>query len=259
MNITVTDLLNSTYPDQYNDKVFWYASSVSYEKECIIISIDSENIVSNSSVCKELNCLTISDLMGGDATKSGYLVSSGVFLWINKKFIITQRTLDAVFDPGKWTSPAGRCDRTPYETAFKELVEEVSIFSNRDNKPYIPNKKFINYDKYQCHRYDVDENTHEIINLPFVVVKTFLNGALIEKKSMYFFMNKSNNTVELRLPVSITIDEDYDLINQEFNTEVKQINFKDLQKYDCVDTLKVIIHDEKTSAKPNNLSHRVIT
>ncbi|WP_058367593.1 NUDIX hydrolase [Haloparvum sedimenti] len=56
-----------------------------------------------------------------------FLIGAGVALLAGDDLICLRRSGRASFDPGAWTTPAGRLDHAPLETAYRELYEELLV------------------------------------------------------------------------------------------------------------------------------------
>ncbi len=206
MNLSVKSLLNNSYPF-YSDKLFWYASKVTIQNNTISVFINNENLVTFDNIdidVKKISQLT-SIKRNNMTTLENVLISSGSFLFINDKLAVTQRQLTTKYDPGFWTTPAGRCDRNLYTTAIKETIEEIEISHNQTKlfpniaKNLLTTNENIKY-------YDVFfENKKFPINLYDVTV--YLDDEIIEETKMWFYYSKDVNTIEFRLPIFANIDE----------------------------------------------------
>lgn len=227
MSIKVKDLLNEKIAVKYNDRLFWYAKNVQiindsvniYIQDDCLVTFDDINIegvhqkVSKLSQIKQSNQNNMNDV----------LVSSGSFLFINDKLVITQRTANTKYDPLHWTTPAGRCDRTILETGIKETIEEISI--TRDNKTFFPNiaKNFIS-DKENVEFY---ETFFENKQFPLKVynINLYLDNILIEQSKSWMYYSKEVNTLEFRIPLFAKLDEkELKFSNPEFGTDIKLIS-----------------------------------
>ncbi len=215
MEFTVNDLISGHCSDKINDKVFIYASSVKKEKNVIKINVKNENLVDfDKSIAEK----TVDELRKLNSDKSDrdlidglkdVLISSGSFLFINNNLVLTKRTTSARVDPGKWTSPAGRCDRTPLKTALKETVEEIEIIvccknietfiypegsenfvENRENSAFVPY-----------------ESSNGLFDIKLNKIEFYLDGELKEKSELWFYYDVKTNTLEFRLPIFYSLDE----------------------------------------------------
>lgn len=65
------------------------------------------------------------------------LFSAGVVLVLDGKQVLLRRGDHAPTAPGKWTSPAGRCDGPPWDTALKEFYEELVILIGDDRPLFV--------------------------------------------------------------------------------------------------------------------------
>ncbi len=109
MSITLQDLFADTIAQKFRDKVFWFASHIKIDEvnNQVDIYIDSSDcLVAFDDIADELKIKAISQIANIDTTKgmadNPVLVSSGSFLWINDKLVVTQRTADTKYDPLHW-------------------------------------------------------------------------------------------------------------------------------------------------------------
>lgn len=56
-----------------------------------------------------------------------FLIGAGVALLAGEDLVCLRRSSRSSFDPGAWTTPAGRLDHAPAETAYRELYEELLV------------------------------------------------------------------------------------------------------------------------------------
>ncbi len=243
--INVKKLLQGNIPDKYNDKIFWYASKVEITDKKVDIYIDNQNIVGFDDV--ELNIKKISDLIQLEQHNSNnlenVLISSGSFLFINEKLVVTQRDLNTKYDPGYWTTPAGRCDRTIFDTAIKETIEEIEIRDKHNNVlfPKIA-EKFISNDS------DIKFYPTSFQNkkLPIKTynINLFLDNVLIETTKAWMLFSNGVNTLEFRVPIFTTIkEENLKFINPEFKTKTGLKTIEELEKLKCVPALAQLLKE----------------
>ncbi len=225
MNI-VKNILNDTYDDHLNDSVFWVASQIKKSGFVLDINIEDTYVVGFPEFCDNDLILSIDSVRKKRHTTEislgipSVLVSSGSILLIDGEILVTQRTLDARHDPGAWTTAAGRCDHTVYETALKETVEEMRITDARTGEllyPDVCREFYGNALSYFKTKSSIDE----IFDLPLSTVNTYFRKELVESRSMWFWFDRENNTLEVRLPLTGFIDREVFFSNPEFNTETK--------------------------------------
>ncbi len=239
--ITVTDLLNKTHPIDLWDKVFWYADKLNINDKRLDIYVSSKNITGfneryNPDIKKLSNAKT--------SKAKGVLVSSGSFLFINNLLVLTQRTKDTLYDPEKWTSPAGRCDLSPLHTAYAETVEEIAIYDEKNRlhilsecKPFLPlwarNKEIVLHNQIPFNKSLVLSNLLE--------VNFILDNNLIENGVFWYMYNENCNTLELRKIINIKISEKISLINPEFNTKTILVSIDKARELNTVPALTCFI------------------
>ena len=243
-NLNVKKLLNGEIEETYNDKVFWYASKVTIENNQINIYIENDNLVTFDDI--DLNIKKISEFKNKKQDNSSVLedvlVSSGSFLFINDKLAVTQRELTTKFDPGFWTTPAGRCDRSILETGIKETIEEIKIEKNGKILYPAIAKKFLNvkenselYETSFCNK----RNSLKIFN-----VNLFLDNIKIEGCQSWMYYSTEVNTLEFRIPIFAQLDEEGLLFtNPEFGTDTGLKTIKELQNLDTVPALNKLIQE----------------
>jgi hypothetical protein len=232
--------MNSAILSNWDDQVYFYAQRLVSHKlsgtwdiylqpeACLVRDDDSD-----------LDLPSVVDLRSGqliirqDDDKVIYdgriLFSSGVALFINCQLLLLQRNVTARIDPLRWTSPAGRCDREPRLTGFKEFYEEIILWDNRqkkpifivmpDSDPYLDYLKGVYFQTLlrknravpaeQWVYLDADIPTHYTPLLK--VVRTFFgqgeNAEQYEGK-FFVFWDNAYNTLELRSLSGIKIDQE---------------------------------------------------
>lgn len=259
-SITLQNLLDNTLPTQYRDKIFWYASHIKIDdiNNQVDIHIDSTNClvafddVVDGLLAMGLNVKTISNLakLGTqDINNRPMLVSSGTFLWINDKLLVTQRTAAAKFDPSFWTTPAGRCDTTPLKTAYKETAEEIHGFDKVTDELWMPQPTLIYFSDIKANGYEVVNDFPKHIQLQTSTVNTWVDDEQIETAKMWYYYSESVNTLELRVPMYAQVDKELYFKNAEFDTNAGLMSIEELQERDvvpAVDKLIKEIEDENT-------------
>ncbi len=242
MNIKVQDLLDGKLDKQYNDKVFWYASKVIIEENNVNVYIENDNLVTFDDI--DLNIKKISEFRNNKQkdleNMENILVSSGSFFFINDKLVVTQREFTATYDPGFWTTPAGRCDRTILETGIKETMEEIEV--RRGNKIIFPDiaKKFIS-DTKNIEFYNTSFED-ERFQLKIYNISLYLDNILIEEYQSWMYVSKEVNTIEFRIPIFAKLNEgDLTFINPEFGTDTGLKSIEEIQTLEVVPALKKLI------------------
>ncbi len=248
--ITVMKLLKKEHPEELWDKVFWYADKIDISDNCLDIFVSNENITGFNENYKP----SIKDLSKSKKNNGiqGVLVSSGSFLFINNLLVLTQRTKDALYDPEKWTSPAGRCDLSPLNTAYAETVEEIAIYDDTGSlhifnecKPFLPrwakNKKIVQHDQSNLDNLVISNN----------LLKTnfFLDNKLLESSRFWYMYDGNNNTLELRKIINMKIPEDIFLTNPEFDTKTILVSIDEAKKLKTVPALTYFIDDFYTKGE----------
>ncbi|GAA1069304.1 hypothetical protein GCM10009647_091480 [Streptomyces sanglieri] len=132
----MTRLVPETYA---SDTVFLYASKVVHDLETDrwTLYIDPENCLAGEDTT-DVETLrnespTISEEGSQRIFEGRMLFSSGIVFLVNDRFTLLQRDEAAPSDPGRWTSPAGRCEHDPATTALEEFYEE--LVATTDERP----------------------------------------------------------------------------------------------------------------------------
>jgi 8-oxo-dGTP pyrophosphatase MutT (NUDIX family) len=220
--LSIFELMDGNTPPWADDRVFWYAQKIIRTPDGIEIHVDKKkSLTAFNPVCQELQapCIsTLASLRPAADWNKGFgpvLVSSGTLLFINGKILVTRRSADATIDPWRWTTPAGRCDRTPVKTAYKETAEEVSI-ENSEGLLFLPEgaaefktKK----DKENILFYPENHGPIRTEHINFII-----DNKIIERHKMWSFYSPTFNTLELRLPLFATINDSISVSNPEYGT-----------------------------------------
>lgn len=249
--ITVHAIISGQLPEKYKDKVFWFAEKIVKTVDTIDIYIDNKtSITAFDSYATELNVKPISFISSQahsgswDAGEIPVLVSSGSFLWINEKLVVTQRTADTKFDPLAWTTPAGRCDDTPVRTGLKETIEEIRLESVKTGKLMMPSlAQPIVPNTLQPDFYPVLVKFPSEFKSKMTRVRTWVDNRLVEDEKLWFMYDKESNTLEFRLPLISKIDEKLSYTNPEFHTDVQTLNFSELEKLHLVPAVKQLLSE----------------
>lgn len=240
----VQELLNGNIAGKYNDKIFWYASEVIIKDNQVNVYVNNENLVTFDDI--ELDIKKISEFINVKQKNKSHLknvlVSSGSFLFINDKLVVTQRDLNTPFDPGFWTTPAGRCDRTIFETGIKETIEEIEI--KRENKllypdiakPFFPNNENIVFYKTSVDNKEFPLQTFNI--------SLYLDDILISKCRLWMYISEEVNTIEFRIPIFANMPEKkITVTNAEYDTNACLKSINSLGKFQTVPALKAFINE----------------
>lgn len=239
MTVMTSDLMNRFIPDNLNDQVFFYARKIVKQRGSHwTIYVDPNNCLVSLSD-REERIPTVDELRQAVLRKSQsldqvsyvgkVLFSGGVFLIINNKILMLFRDEKAPIDPLKWTSPAGRCDREPLFTSFKEFYEEVIIFDRISGNPIFVAFPFESYSEtlkeIYCKTLTRKGFDHKVQQ--WVVIQANaggrLNGHLHEvqtyfgsdetssgsneifREKFFTYFDEKENTFEMRLVASISI------------------------------------------------------
>jgi len=254
-DLTVDRLLSGRVPHQYDDKVFWFANKIAIRAGVLELHVDNRTCVTAfRGTCELLDVLCVDELAALKPVvdwENGFgpvLVSSGVFLFINDCLTVTQRSMDTPVDPGLWTSQAGRCDRSPLQTALKECVEEISLFdgSGRWLLPE-PTRPFAPDDERICY-FPAEKNSPRF-PLQTLEVSLLLDGREIERQRLWQYYSPTVNTLELRLPLFAHLNEDLHLVNPEFHTHARLIDWWELETTSAVPAVSALIKEMKNERK----------
>ena len=242
-NLTVEKLLNGDISKEYNDKVFWYASEVIINENQVDIYVNNDNLVTFDDI--DLDIKKISDFRKIKQDKinklKDVLVSSGSFLFINGKLAVTQRELTTTYDPGFWTTPAGRCDRTILTTGLKETIEEIEI--KQKGKLLYPDitRELVDNSNAKFYKTWFEDNT---IHLKTYDVNLYLDNILIEECKSWMMYSKKANTIEFRIPIFTELNEDnIEFRNPEFSTATGLKTIEELKQLQCVPALQQLLEE----------------
>lgn len=252
MNITIESVLKDQLPDPYRDRVFWYAHHIDIKTDQINIYIDSKQcLVAFADLAKQLQLPSVEQLSHqGDALThilsehKPVLVSSGSFLWINDSLVVTRRNADTSFDPLHWTTPAGRCDVLPVQTAYKETAEEIHGFTTQNDHLWMPEPTlaYLNCDTAQSYpvRHCFPEPFTAKISM--ATVRTWLDDTCLEQGEMWYYYSRAVNTLELRLPMLASLDaQSIHFQNAEFDSPAKLMTISELKGSKLVPALAQLI------------------
>jgi 8-oxo-dGTP pyrophosphatase MutT (NUDIX family) len=252
--LTVHDLLVGKLPHHLRDSVYWFAKRAIQADDSIDLHVDNHHgLVAQENVASQLGLPTLDEVAFRRFSRKwnlgdeSVLVSSGSFLWINEKLIVTQRTSNTKYDPSAWTSPAGRCDDTPYRTAIKETIEEISIESLESQKRWLPEI---------ASRVTTIESNHltyqtetkfppnwGLCDRQLTTVRMFIDNVLVEESKLWMMFSEQFNTFEFRLPICATLKGDLQFSNPEFQTSVKALGLKELRGLKNVPALRRLLEE----------------
>lgn len=121
-------------PDQYDDDtVFLYASRVVHDRDRDRweLHVDPDDCLAGAVGPSIQGLQDVSPSVEVDGRCRVYdgpmLFSAGVIFIVGDQHVLLRRGEKAPTDPGKWTSPAGRCEHDPGTTALEEFYEELVI------------------------------------------------------------------------------------------------------------------------------------
>lgn len=243
-NLSVTRLLRGEINDSLDDNLFWYASRVLINHDSVDVYVDDNNLTVSDEVPLELNKISYLATLKQDnlLNMKNVLISSGSFLFINEKLAITQRQLTTRFDPGFWTTPAGRCDRTIFQTAIKETIEEIAI--TQHNHKLFPDiaKTFIE-DSENEQFYEVSFEDSQF-PLKTYKVTLYLDNNPIEQCTAWMHYAEHVNTIEFRIPLFAKLDEtNLQFSNPEFWTPTDLKTIEQLSHLQTVPALNQLLKE----------------
>jgi len=240
--LCVDKLLNGEIDKKLDDQIFWYAQKVKIKNNTIQLYTQNDCLIRFDDVDAQEIIQTISSLSKIEHTNPSefgpVLISSGSFLFINNKLLVTQRTANTKYDPLHWTAPAGRCDRLIEETALKETIEEINIIKDGEviypdiTQKLFQNKKVTFYPTLKKFPIDIKMNNVEL----------YLDDILIEETQLWCYYSQKVNTLEFRLPIFANLDEkELEYSNPEYNMESKLLTINQLKEYQCVPSVQKLL------------------
>ncbi|MBU0656045.1 MAG: NUDIX domain-containing protein [Gammaproteobacteria bacterium] len=251
---TVKDLLEGKLPAVYRDKVFWFAERVIQTDEYINLYINNKTgLTAFEPFAQELGVIPVSQLASLSATTSWntgekpVLVSSGSFLWINGKLLVTQRTADTKYDPLAWTAPAGRCDDTPLRTALKETIEEIHVQSVESGRLWMPDlARGVLPEGTDVNFYPTTVAFPYGLDGKLVKSRTWIDNKLIEESMLWMMFSEKSNTIEFRVPLVAAIDENLLYTNPEYHTDVQAVMLEELKEMQLVPAVRQLLSEGVT-------------
>lgn len=254
-HINLFSLLKGQLDDSLSDSIFWFGKITKNQNHCkdLEIHIDSSDcLVSFKEHAKQFNCKSISDIVNLNYTKNPeyaffaqipVLISSGCFLWINNKLLLTRRDDKTKFDPLHWTTPAGRCDRLPLQTALKELSEEIMIYDDEkiymaeQTKPFVSQKSNVQF--YHA----TEKFPRDFSDIQLHTINTYIDGNLVESAKLWYFYNPHVNTLELRLPLVAELPHNIQIKNAEFDQPTHLMTSQELYGLKLVPAVHQLIKE----------------
>lgn len=178
------------------DKVFYQAKSIKKNSDGTYVVVTDDAFVRLNDTVNAPHIPTVAELR--NKTREGILFSWVAALTIKTRegarIPLLKRDALAPTDPGKYTLPAGRADKSPGLTAYEECLEEIIILGRKNGKleiiiPYLEGagvteskaKLLVGLARarYLTRALKWGEKMskwifHEILNAPFVIQKAQL-------------------------------------------------------------------------------------
>lgn len=224
-----------------DDRAFLYATGITYDaaEDRWTIRIDPESHLAGPEGDVDIETLRNATLQREQSgTKTRYigkiLFSAGVALRLDGNGVLLRRGENAETDPGKWTSPAGRCDHPPLETALKEFYEELVVLDGKTRQPVFitvdgPSGEFESVYRSSLSAAGIETDpeewvrfegvTPEGIREEYATVVTEYGDERFESDMLAYF-NEAANTLELRLAVSVETPPE---------TDASTLHFEDVE------------------------------
>jgi len=220
--------------DYIDDGIFWFASSIKVNANNLIIEIANSQLVGFDDLVVNSNVLKLSDLrkprrraFGNEWQLENVLLAGGSIMWVGQSILVTKRSADASIDANLWTTPAGRCDFTPYETSLKETVEEISIYSQATDKYLYPDICVDHVQKENNEFFSVEHLT-TTTQADMYAVSVIYEGQVIENKNMWAWYDENSNTLETRLLLYVEQLQNVRFSNPEYQTKTALVNPSEL-------------------------------
>ncbi|APW99507.1 hypothetical protein CHINAEXTREME_17805 [Halobiforma lacisalsi AJ5] len=254
----MTRLVPETYDD---DTVFLYASKVVHntETDTWIVHIDPDNRLAGVDNTPLEEIRNADPTVTTEGTREIYegkiLFSAGVIFLVNDRIALLQRDEEAPADPGKWTSPAGRCEHDPGTTALKEFYEELVITANE--RPVFVQWCGCSDEHFETYRNALSElgknepindwqtvraETPESFRSYFSTVRTKYDGRHFRDDLLTYY-DTDANTLEFRFVLRITPSPEFasslTFADGEFNRDIGLFDPKTLQSMSSDDLVSM--------------------
>lgn len=241
-------------PEHRKDELFFYAEQIVHDMEadCWEIHVNPDECLTgyanNVDVPHSLEAIGNSDPTvhkeGSRVIYEGRLLfSAGVILLIDDHMVMQYRDPGAPVDPCRWTSPAGRCDTTPEQTARQELYEELLVLAgDRPAHVVISGEEQLTGVYQQTLRHNgihspttdwetIPTNRPPRYNSVISTVETYYgNENYIDKFWAYF--DDSSSTLELRYVKEMNVPDSVPMVrfsDAEYSRETALFSQEELQ------------------------------
>ncbi len=148
------------------------------------------------------------------ANKGYIALAAGGFVWMgDDKIALLKRDSDAPLLANHWTNPSGMCGEHPFETADKEVSEEIALFDSTQslllrfkaaNSPPPENDNAFNNLKkggIECQTLKVDyislDSTSCQRKVGGILVKVMIGGNTRQQKIPHIHLDSGNNLIAL--------------------------------------------------------------
>jgi 8-oxo-dGTP pyrophosphatase MutT (NUDIX family) len=228
-----------------DDRAFLCASRIAYDapEDEWRIEVDPESPLVGPAADVDASALRESEV-DRVGTERGYeyrgrlLFSAGVVVLVNGRVVLVRRDPDAPSDPGRWQSPAGRCEEPPGDTALRELYEELVVLEG-DRPAFVVyderSREFEGTYRSTLRRIDRPEPPSEwnryrgsvpeaAAELSSTVAMEY--GERTHTAEMVPFFDERNATLELRYVLAIEVPEPETLrfLDPEFGRTVRRFD-----------------------------------
>lgn len=240
-------------PEGYDDDtVFCFASRVVYHRDADRwdIQVDPEHCLAGAvgPAVSEIQAETPSIAEREDCVvyDGRILFSAGVVFVVNDMHVLLERGPNAPTAPGKWTSPAGRCEHDPGTTALKEFYEELAL-TVRDRPAFVrwgdrsathvdtyrETLQRVGYDTPRAEWHDLDATVSDSLAASLSDVTTTYRDHQ-SRDEMLAYYDSATNTLELRFVLRVALPaetvESLSLHDGEFDRRVALFDRQTLQQ-----------------------------